>query len=191
MIHPVFARSRREPNAAAGRDARSWLSITSTTAAAAFGFFAVLGLRELLHAILGTAGSGGFRWSSRAALVVALVTTLLLIPACHTQGRQPGWLMAPCRRVCCRRCGSSGMHDMMSGHIWAQAAAPGPAGIRSPCPSAHSKRCTRAAVPCCTSSDWRARAASWSCCSVRLPRTSGTIDGFPIPPVSRTAEHGP
>ena len=55
--------------------------LTSTTAAAAFGFVAVLAVRELLHAMLGTAGFRRISVVVRAALVVALVTTLLLIPA--------------------------------------------------------------------------------------------------------------
>ena len=98
------------------------------------------------------------------------------------QGRRRCGCTARRRRVCCRQCGSSGLHDMMSGHIWAQLPRPDLPPRVADSERAF-ERCIRAGVPCCTSSDWRARAGSWSCCSARLPRTSGTIDGFPIPQV--------
>ena len=118
MIHPVVAASRLRPSAL--QVATLVVAhITSTTAAAAFGFVAVLGLRELLHAILGTAAFRRISVVVRAALVVALVTTLLLIPAMSfrvatlwLQGAITTRLLPPMWFV--------GLHDMMSGHIWAQ-----------------------------------------------------------------------
>jgi hypothetical protein len=80
LMHPIGAVSRLRPNLLqVGTLVAAHLA--STTAAAAFGFAAVLSVRELLHAILGTAGFRRISVLVRAALVVALVTTLLLIPA--------------------------------------------------------------------------------------------------------------
>ena len=80
MIHPVSALSRLRPSLLQVGTLIA-AHLTSTTAAAAFGFVAVLGLRELLHAILGTTSFRRISVVVRAGLVVALVTTLLLIPA--------------------------------------------------------------------------------------------------------------
>ena len=118
LIHPVAAVSRLRPSTLQVATLIA-AHITSTTAAAAFGFVAVLGLRELLHAIVGTTGFRRISVVVRAGLVVALVTTLLLIPAMSfrvvnlwlhgaitTQLLPPLWFV--------------GLHDMMSGHVWAQ-----------------------------------------------------------------------
>ena len=80
LIHPVSAVSRLRPSVLQVVTLVV-AHITSTTAAAAFGFVAVLGLRELLHALLGTTVFRRVSVVVRAGLVVALVTTLLLIPA--------------------------------------------------------------------------------------------------------------
>jgi hypothetical protein len=117
LIHPVFAVSRLRPSAMAIATLIA-AHITSTTAAAAFGFAAVLGLRELLHAILGT---GWFRRISmivQAGLVVALLTALLLVPGFSfrvadqwlARGTMETNLFPPFWFV--------GMHDVMSGYIW-------------------------------------------------------------------------
>jgi hypothetical protein len=118
MIHPVVALSRLRPSTLQVATLVA-AHITSTTAAAAFGFAAVLGLRDLLHAILGTTGFRRVSVAVRAGLVVALVTTLLLIPAMSfrvanmwLQDRISANLLPPMWFV--------GLHDMMSGHIWAQ-----------------------------------------------------------------------
>jgi len=123
MIHPVFAIARLRP---------SLLQVvtlivahlTSTTAAAAFGFLAVLGLRELLHGVLGAARFRRISVMVQAGLVVALVTTLLLIPAFSVRvsdqwlahGAMETNLLPPMWFV--------GLHDLMSGHIWTALARP-------------------------------------------------------------------
>jgi len=93
--------------------------ITSTTAAATFGFVAVLGLRELLHAILGTSGFRRISVVVRAGLVVMLVTTLLLIPAMSFRVATL-WLLGAIKTNLLPPMWFAGLHDMMSGHIWAQ-----------------------------------------------------------------------
>jgi hypothetical protein len=119
LIHPLFAVSRLRP---------TMLQVvtlivahlTSTTAAAAFGFVVVLGLRELLHAILAPAWFGRVSLVLQGALVVGLVTTLLLVPGFSfkvadqllTHGGTQTNLLPPVW--------FAGLHDMMSGHIWAQ-----------------------------------------------------------------------
>jgi hypothetical protein len=119
LMHPVFAVSRLKPSA--------WQVATliaahlaSTTAAAAFGFGAVLGLREVLHASLGAVGFRRVSVALHAALVVVLVTVLLLVPGFSfrvaeqwlAQGATAMNLLPPMWFV--------GLHDLISGHIWAQ-----------------------------------------------------------------------
>ena len=55
-----------------------------TLAAGAFGFLAVLGLREVMSAVVGQARFMRISAAVQAALVVALVTALLLLPEAHT-----------------------------------------------------------------------------------------------------------
>ena len=55
-----------------------------TLAAGAFGFLAVLGLREGMSAVVGQARFRRISAAVQAALVVALVTALLLLPGAHT-----------------------------------------------------------------------------------------------------------
>jgi hypothetical protein len=122
MIHPVLALSRLRPGVL--QVATLVVAhLVSTTAAAAFGFAAVLALRELLHAALGTAGFRRISVLVRAALVVALVTTLLLIPAMAfrvatlwLQGGIDGALLPPIW--------FAGLHELISGHVWAQLPVP-------------------------------------------------------------------
>ena len=123
LIHPVFALSRLKPTLVQVATLIA-AQLTSTTAAAAFGFFVVLGLRELLYAILRPAWFRRISLIVQGGLVVALVTTLLLIPALtlkvaehwlthggvQTSSLPPLWFV--------------GLHDMMSGHIWAQVPRP-------------------------------------------------------------------
>jgi hypothetical protein len=118
LMHPIGAVSRLRPNLLqVGTLVAAHL--VSTTAAAAFGFAAVLAVRELLHAVLGTAGFRRISVLVRAALVVTLVTTLLLIPATAfrvaswwVQGAIDGTLLPPMW--------FAGLHELMSGHVWAQ-----------------------------------------------------------------------
>jgi hypothetical protein len=118
LMHPIGAVSRLRPNLLqVGTLVAAHLA--STTAAAAFGFAAVLAVRELLHAVLGTAGFRRISVLVRAALVVALVTTLLLIPAMAfrvatlwLRGAIDGTLLPPMW--------FAGLHELMSGHVWAQ-----------------------------------------------------------------------
>jgi hypothetical protein len=79
MIHPISALSRLRPSMLHVVTLMV-AHIASTTAAAAFGFLVVLGLRELLHAALGREAFRRVSVVVRAGLVVALVTTLLLVP---------------------------------------------------------------------------------------------------------------
>jgi hypothetical protein len=118
MIHPVAALSRLRPGIL---DVATLIAahVTSTTAAAAFGFVAVLGLRELLHALLGTTGFRRMSVVVRAGLVVALVTTLLLIPAMSFRIANL-WLLGGIETNLLPPMWFVGLHDMMSGHIWAQ-----------------------------------------------------------------------
>ena len=118
LMHPIGAISRLRPNLLqVGTLVVAHL--VSTTGAAAFGFAAVLVVREVLHAALGTAGFRRISVFVRAALVVTLVTTLLLIPAMAfrvatlwLQGALDGTLLPPMW--------FAGLHELMSGHVWAQ-----------------------------------------------------------------------
>jgi hypothetical protein len=118
MIHPVFALSRLRPSVLQVATLIA-AHLVSTTAAAAFGFAAVLGLRELLHAILGTNVLRRISVVVRAGLVGALVTTLLLIPATAFRVSTL-WLQGTIRTNLLPPLWFVGMHDVMSGHIWAQ-----------------------------------------------------------------------
>jgi hypothetical protein len=118
LMHAIGAVSRLRPNLLqVGTLVAAHL--VSTTAAAAFGFAAVLAVRELLHAVLGTAGFRRLSVLVRAVLVVTLVTTLLLIPAMAfkvatswLQGAIDGTLLPPMW--------FAGLHELMSGNVWAQ-----------------------------------------------------------------------
>lgn len=122
MIHPVSALSRLRPSIL--QVATLIVAhITSTTAAATFGFVAVLGLRELLHAMLGTTAFRRISVVVRAGLVVALVTTLLLIPAMSFRVANL-WLLGAINTNLLPPMWFVGLHDMMSGHIWAQLSRP-------------------------------------------------------------------
>jgi hypothetical protein len=59
-------------------------------AAGAFGFLAVVGLREVMSATMGQAGFRRISAALQAALIVALVTALLLLPG--ITGVAPNWL---------------------------------------------------------------------------------------------------
>ena len=63
----------------------------TTFAAGAFGFLAVLGLREVVSAIMGQARFQRISAAVQAALIVALVTALLLLPGAYT-GVARNWL---------------------------------------------------------------------------------------------------
>ena len=63
----------------------------TTVAAGAFGFLAVLGLREVMSAIMGQARFQRVSAAVQAALIVALVTALLLLPGAH-RGVARNWL---------------------------------------------------------------------------------------------------
>jgi hypothetical protein len=118
LIHPFLALSRLRPSVLQVVTLIA-AHIVSTTAAATFGFVVVLGLRELLHALLGT---GAFRRISivvRAGLVVILVTTLLLIPA-MSFSVATGWLLGTVKTKLLVPMWFVGLHDLISGHIWAQ-----------------------------------------------------------------------
>jgi hypothetical protein len=118
MIHPISAVSRLRPNLLQLATLIA-AHITSTTAAAAFGFVAVLGLRELLHALLGATAFRRISVVVRAGLVVALVTTLLLIPAMAFKVVNL-WLLGAIETNLLPPLWFVGLHDMISGHIWAQ-----------------------------------------------------------------------
>lgn len=118
MIHPVSAVSRLRPGMLHVATLIA-AHIASTTAAAAFGFFSVIGLRELLRALLGAAGFRRVSVIVRAALVVALVTTLLLVPAMSFKVANL-WLLGAIRTNVLPPMWFVGLHDMMSGHVWAQ-----------------------------------------------------------------------
>jgi hypothetical protein len=118
MIHPVSALSRLRPSTLQVITLIT-AHIVSTTAAAAFGFVAVLGVREVLHAVLGTSVFRRVSIVVRAALVVALVTILLLIPAMSFRIASL-WLLGTIQTNLLPPLWFVGLHDMMSGHIWAQ-----------------------------------------------------------------------
>ena len=118
LVHGIGAVSRLRPNLLQiGTLVAAHL--VSTTAAAAFGFAAVLAVRELLHAVVGTTGFRRLSVLVRAALVVTLVTTLLLIPTMAfkvatlwLQGGINGMLLPPMW--------FAGLHELLSGHVWTQ-----------------------------------------------------------------------
>ena len=118
MMHPISAVSRLRPSLLQVGTLVA-AHIASTTAAAAFGFAAVLALRELLQAALGTAGFRRISVLVRAALVVALVTTMLLIPAMAFRVANL-WLQGAIDAKVLPPMWFAGLHDIMSGHIWAQ-----------------------------------------------------------------------
>ncbi len=118
MMHPISAVSRLRPSLLQVGTLVA-AHIASTTAAAAFGFAAVLALRELLNAALGTDGFRRISVLVRAALVVALVTTLLLIPAMAFRVATL-WLHGAIDAKVLPPMWFAGLHDIMSGHIWAQ-----------------------------------------------------------------------
>jgi hypothetical protein len=118
LIHPISAVSRLRPSTLQLATLIA-AHITSTTAAATFGFGAVIGLREGLHAILGATTFRRFSVVVRAGLVVALVTTLLLIPAMSFRVASL-WLLGAIKTNLLPPLWFVGLHDMMSGHIWAQ-----------------------------------------------------------------------
>jgi hypothetical protein len=118
MMHPIASVSRLRPGLLQVGTLVT-AHIASTTAAAAFGFAAVLALRELLHAILGTAVFRRISVLVRAALVVALVTTLLLIPAMAFRIANL-WLHGAIDAKLLPPMWFAGLHDIMSGHIWTQ-----------------------------------------------------------------------
>jgi hypothetical protein len=64
----------------------------TTFAAGAFGFLAVLGLREMMSAIMGQARFQRISAALQAALVVALATALLLLPGAFAGGATRNWL---------------------------------------------------------------------------------------------------
>jgi hypothetical protein len=117
IIHPAFAVARLRPSTLTVATLVA-AHIASTTGAAAFGFVVVLGLRELLHAILGTGWFHRISLIVQASLVVSLVTTLLLVPGFSfraadrwlARGTADANVLPPFWFV--------GIHDMMSGHIW-------------------------------------------------------------------------
>lgn len=118
IIHPIVAASRLRPGMLQVATLVA-AHIASTTAAAAFGFAAVLALRELLHAALGTAGFRRISVVVRAALVVALVTTLLLIPAMGFRVANL-WFRDAIDATVLPPMWFAGIHDVLSGHIWAE-----------------------------------------------------------------------
>jgi hypothetical protein len=122
MIHPVSALSRLRPSVL---EIGTLIAahLVSTTAAAAFGFATILGLRELLHAILGNSVFRRISVVVRGGLVVALVTTLLLIPAMSFR-ISTLWLQGTIQTKLLPPLWFVGLHDVMSGHIWAQLSRP-------------------------------------------------------------------
>ena len=118
LIHPSSALSRLRPSIVQVATLTA-AHIISTTAAAVFGFVVVLALRELLHATLGSAAFRRISVVIRAGLVVALVTTLLLVPVMSF--RIAGlWLTGAITTNLVPPLWFVGLHDLMSGHIWAQ-----------------------------------------------------------------------
>jgi hypothetical protein len=118
LMHPTGAVSRLRPSLLHVGTLIA-AHFASTTAAAAFGFIAVLALRELLHVALGTTRFRRISVLVRAGLVVALVTTLLLIPAMAFRVANL-WLLGTIDATLLPPMWFVGVHDMMSGHIWAQ-----------------------------------------------------------------------
>ena len=118
MMHPISAVSRLRPSLLQVGTLVA-AHIASTTAAAAFGFAAVLAIRELLRAALGSAAFRRVSVLVRAALVVALVTTLLLIPAMAFRVANL-WLQGEIDARALPPMWFAGLHDLISGHIWAQ-----------------------------------------------------------------------
>jgi hypothetical protein len=118
LIHPIVAVSRLRPTIVQVGTLIA-AHIVTTTAAAAFGFAVVLATRELLHAALGTTAFRRISVLVRAALVVVLVTTLLLIPV--TAFRVANlWLQGAIDSKLVPPMWFAGLHDIISGHIWAQ-----------------------------------------------------------------------
>jgi hypothetical protein len=75
---------------ATGALALTWAHGATTLAAGAFGFLAVLGLREAMSAIVGQERFHRISAALQAGLIVTLVTALLLLPG--IAGVAPAWL---------------------------------------------------------------------------------------------------
>ncbi len=76
---------------AVGRDAADAGAGRGDIAAGVFGFLAVLGLREVVFALVGPTQFRRMSAALQASLVAVLTTALLLLPV-HLQGRGGGWL---------------------------------------------------------------------------------------------------
>jgi hypothetical protein len=119
VMHPVFAVARLRPSLLHVVTLVA-AHLASTTAAAAFGFGVVLGLREVARAIL---GSTVFRRVSvvlQAALVVTLVTMLLLVPGFSFRVTDQWLATGTTEANLLPPMWFAGLHDMLSGHVWAQ-----------------------------------------------------------------------
>jgi hypothetical protein len=118
LVHGIGAVSRLRPNPLQIATLVA-AHLVSTTAAAAFGFAAVLAVRELLHAFVGTAGFRRLSVLVRAALLVTLVTTLLLIPTMAFRVATV-WLQGGIDGILLPPMWFAGLHELLSGHVWTQ-----------------------------------------------------------------------
>ena len=98
-----------------------------TMMAGAFGFLAVLGLREVVRAILGPAGFERISVLIQAGLVLGLVTLFLLLPSLSADGtgrsNQTTLIAAPVYWF-------AGLHERLAGHVidqFPRSVLPGPA----------------------------------------------------------------
>ena len=88
----------------------------STVAAGAFGFASVLGLRELLRAVLGTRAFGCVSVFVQTALIVVLVSGFLLIPRWSSDVAADGLGRAAVSRFV-PPFWFVGVHEMLAGHV--------------------------------------------------------------------------
>jgi hypothetical protein len=90
----------------------------TTFAAGMFGFVAVLGVREVMSAILGRAQFQRISPAVQAALIVAVVTALLLLPAAFASGVARHWLaQADLRSTALPPLWFVGLHETLAGSV--------------------------------------------------------------------------
>lgn len=119
LMHPVFAVSRLHPTLL--QVVTLVLAhLASTTAAAGFGFAAVLCVRELLRVFLRPDWFKSVSLVVQFGLSVGLMTTLLLVPVFAQRLADQGLGQRTVNAKLLPPLWFVGLHDAVSGHVWAQ-----------------------------------------------------------------------
>ncbi len=146
-------------------------------AAGAFGFVAVLGLREALRALIGLAGFRKISAALQALLVVFLATSLLLLPASYgavarswmTDGRVSPFAVPPLWFV--------GLHETLAGRVIDGLPRGEPAAALRRSGAAGDAAVPEPLAACFTASPWSRFSRFSSPSSWPWPRACGTVGG--------------